>query len=500
MTAVSALLAALRRRWYIVVAATILAAVLAAGSVEFSRTRTPEYQSEASLLLIGSKYQVKLDSKITTVDNVGNLAAAAQTARADEYRAVAQGTDVRSLANRLLRDLLPADAPETALPGGVEIRVRGAMITVSATAMSPETAMRLADAYLTALGTQLDDVYGETDTDRATLEREARAANERYQKAEIDLLTYRQTSDLQRLQYLLKLKQGLFTTLSTQQNNSIQNQVASRYQALVTLDQIRDEADGLRILLERSGQSPAGLVATSVALVRLQERYAEALRLPDKERYAEALRLQERYAEALRLPDKEPVTGAPGTSPIPKSDQQFIINGETLLRTGVSRTQLLADTTALISAVDVRRPLLMESIQQRIDSGSGSGPATLPVDPMAYEAVVKLLREMADLDAQLRTTQLQEESLARNIMNTQTTKEQLETKLQESTIALSTGGGKAVVLSRASVPESRGYSAPLANVILTASLVGLLVGLLGVVLLEYLRPRTRRSAEPGLVS
>src|SRR4051794_36805249 len=79
------------RHWQVALA-SIMVAVVAAFSATLILARVaPRYQAAATLILTGPRYQLTLDPKFATVNNLQNIPVASRT---DEYTAVAQGSEV----------------------------------------------------------------------------------------------------------------------------------------------------------------------------------------------------------------------------------------------------------------------------------------------------------------------------------------------------------------------------------------------------------------------
>ena len=484
-------LQALLRQWRFLVGCTLGCALVAGAGVLLLRQLAPQYSSEATVLLTGSKYQVKLDERFTSTELLGGAGSAALAARASEYRTIALSPEVSALVQQSLGSVPPYSA---------QVSVRGTLVTVNITTRTPEDAERIANAYAQAVATRLDAAYSQNLTDREQFAREYSEADAQYLEAERKLTEFTRTSQIDTIKRELEQKQLLRSTIVQQQSTVVVRRLAYLYASLLEATRLRSDAVVLREQVASAGQSSAALMAHALTLVDLQQRLS---------RLGASSEQELAFGQAVSVSDLASLL-AQLTRPSEQRSRQidFQISGESLV-VRASREQLLQDIDGLLATAGKRQEELGQQLQQAIrDFAQASAtagtnvPATGSAETdQAVQAMVNQLdADIRTLTAQLREQTLQQSRLSEAVERAKTVRQLLQNKLSETTVAAA-GSGKAVVASSAS-PAILVSSPELPVVLAVGALLGFLAGsgiVLGRLLVPALAP-SAPSAEKVLVS
>ncbi|MCL6647550.1 MAG: hypothetical protein K6U89_04385 [Chloroflexi bacterium] len=500
-------LQALLRQWRFLVGCTLGCALVAGAGVLLLRQLAPQYSSEATVLLTGSKYQVKLDERFTSTDLLSGTgqSATALAARAEEYRTLALSPEISASIRQSLGSVPPYSA---------RVSVRGTLVTVNITTRTPEDAERIANAYAQAVATRLDAAYSQNLTDREQFAREYSDADAQYLEAERKLTEFTRTSQIDTIKRELDQKQLLRSTIVQQQSAVVVRRLAYLYASLLEATRLRSDAVVLREQVASAGQSSAALMAHALTLVDLQQRLSR-LGASSEQELAFGQLVTSPSSGDPQARSQQAVSDlasllAQLTRPSEQRSRQidFQISGESLV-VRASREQLLQDIDGLLATAGKRQEELGQQLQQAIrDFAQASAtagtnvPATGSAETdQAVQAMVNQLdADIRTLTAQLREQTLQQSRLSEAVERAKTVRQLLQNKLSETTVAAA-GSGKAVVASSAS-PAILVSSPELPVVLAVGALLGFLAGsgiVLGRLLVPALAP-SAPSAEKVLVS
>jgi predicted nucleic acid-binding Zn-ribbon protein len=473
-------LSALLRRWWLVVGAVAVAS-LAAGFVNMSLARSsPLYTTETSLLLTGAKYRQQLDPKFQTVDSLNPAPSAASGSRAEEYRSVALSTEVRRAAAQALGSTLdPSEVLPTGElhPGLVDARVRGQLLSLVATASTPEKATRIADGYAAAVAQRLDAVYGLTEQDQATLEEKLAEAAKRHQEAEARLATFTRENQIDALSLELAAKESATQTLAKERNDLKKTRLAGYYAAEQELEKLKQDAEALRRRIRDAGGSSAARMAHALALTDLE---SQVVSLASQSSPA-ILASSGGAGDAVRVEPRVP------------RNTQFQVNADALVNGGNSREQLIGDLDSLIASIDERRDGVARGLQAAMQELAQPSPPrdSAQANAAASEQLAASVMERLTAEAQAIRSRLQAETFRRDTLKQEvdlarTARTTLETKVQEANILAAAAGGRAVIASSAPLPTVRSFPPPLSRTVPFAAAIGLLVGIVAALGLSLL--------------
>ncbi len=455
--------AALGRRWRLVASVTAVAVAAAAAVTVCLGAVAPRYQAQATVLLTGAKYQLQLDPKFTTVDML-NVASAT---RAEEFQALAASPDVQHTAMSQMDPAVGASE----IPA-VDVKAKGNILTVTATAADSKRAAAWANAYATAAASRLDAVYGVGDADRSALEKQLADAVAKQDAAVARLTQFTREDRTDALNREIAQKQLAIQTLTSQQDGLLRARLAAFYQTSADLEQVRRDAESLRNQIQNAALAPASTAAQALALMNLQTRLTEAghtrLDLDTPAR-----------PQSPNQPQPQPVDSAPRTTA--PSGPQLQVGIDSLIGRSASQQDMLRDLDAVIAQAQQRQAAMqaefdktMAVVQQRVGT-PGANLATGP-DDQTKGVVDRLTADIQALRAQVQELQQRRDVLTQDVELAKTARTTLETKLRESSISAATSGGKAVVAASAVPPTAPSFPPPLSRTLPLAAFVGLLLG------------------------
>ncbi|MFN8535830.1 MAG: hypothetical protein U0556_20010 [Dehalococcoidia bacterium] len=481
-------LSILVRRWYIIVGCALLGAVAVFAYSSVRQSLDPVYTSDGQLLLTGSKYQIRLDERIVATDRLASQQAVAQRAREVEYRALLTSVDVsRQVAERLK---LPADS----VNGRLDAKIEGNVITLSARASTPGDAEALAQAFGQVASQRLDEVYGQSDRDVRSVEEELQRTNADLAAAETRYVAFLREARDAELRQQLSQKQLLRQNLTERSNDALVARLRGGYAVLTELDLLRSDALTLRQQIAAGGESSAGLLSSSAAILSLESRLFNLNRVIAVE-IANGRPKPADQQGAAAGSALAPITSPAGVIP------EIRIAGSDLTARA-SQTQLLADAEALIAQLEGRRQSTTQDIRQTTEALSaqlGSGQTSLissGADPQLddlTEAVVRQLdQDIRELSGQVQEYTAKRDELTRALELSRSAADLLMKRAVETRLAANAASGRALVISGASSARPSGPSSAL----LAAGFVGgLLAGLVLAVVVD--RRRAARTAAPA---
>src|SRR5581483_577898 len=167
--------------------------------------------------------------KFTTVDML-NVASAT---RAEEFQALAASPDVQHTAMSQMDPAVGASE----IPA-VDVKAKGNILTVTATAADSKRAAAWANAYATAAASRLDAVYGVGDADRSALEKQLADAVAKQDAAVARLTQFTREDRTDALNREIAQKQLAIQTLTSQQDGLLRARLAAFYQTSADLEQV----------------------------------------------------------------------------------------------------------------------------------------------------------------------------------------------------------------------------------------------------------------------
>jgi hypothetical protein len=493
-------LRALLARWWLVVGLAITGAVLV-GLWDVVTARTASvFTASTDVLLTGAKYRVQLDPRFTTVDPNSPTALPPGTTRADEYRAVALSREVRAAAAaNLAPPVRPGEQSEVGElnQGIVDARVKGNLITVTASSNEVGRAAQIADAYAGAVAQRLDRVYGTSDQDQQSLAQKLKEAVAAHQEAQAKFTAALAEGRADALARDLTQKDTVRTALVREQNVALTRDLATAYAEQTELDRLQRDAQVLQRQITEGGRSSASTLAHVLALSGLETRFVD---LPVDVPRDSTLQNAGTSANRGEAPTsgRESATGdnptgtrsrsasAPFVPQQPRQSStagngftQLQVNVDTLLGKNSSREELLADANALMRSVEQRRGEVSQKIGAMLKALNSQvvGPGTpSAVDPTTRQLIDGLSADIEKLQAEQREETFRMDVLRQNVELAGTARSTLENKLQEASIAGAAGAGRAIIASSASSATVRSYPPALSRVVPIGFIAGALVG------------------------
>jgi len=449
---------AVARKWKLVLAVAVVVAIAAVG---YALRATPVYSAESSIVLLGAKYKITLDPKFATIDPALATQASTLATRLEEYRAVLLSADVRQAALQQLSGL----ATDRDLDD-VSVRAKGTLLSISARSSDPALAQKIASAYATAAAKKLDNVYGVADQDQAALARSLADAVAEHEKAEARVADFLRTSNIDALTRERDRLVAARDTLTKAQNQALREQLARYTLATSELDALKRDAEALRASVASSAGSQPGMTANAVALIGLENRLVNVASM--------ARPLDQRSASG-QVPDGQ---SNPSAAMLPRNQNPYVLQlTADSIRGGVmDRDQFLKDVDTLLAGIAARQQEFSADYRQMLDRSATTADGVASLQPEDRQQLERLDARIGEIESQLRNAVFQRDVLLQQAEAKKSARSTLETKVQESNIALATNSeGKALVAADATLPTGPVYPPPI-------PLVGLVGGLAGAVL------------------
>ncbi len=440
----------------------------------------PLYQSDAAVLLTGSKYKLEFEPKIVDSEGLAGAPVLNSTLRLQEYKTIAESLEVRRAAARLVPEDVPSGEVEQRT---VDVRVSGALIRLQVTANKPDRAARIAGAYAQALAQRMDTVYGTAD--QSTLEQLVKDAVMKHKTAEEALASYTSKNTIQSLQRVLEQRESAKAAIVGEINTSLSRRISFFYSAILEIDRLRRDAESLRGQINDAGKSPASRTAQTLALLNLESRLI-AIGSAGADIRAEA----SKDARA-------------NVSPPVQAGVQLQMSLDSILGREGSREQMQSDVETLLHSIDRRQNELRQEygryVNELAGQISGVGQALFAAgardsDGVALKLIDQLTGETIQYEATLLRQKAELADLQRNVDQTKQTRITLEGKLQESNVSSAVSGGRAMIVASPTVPKFAMYPPSLSQTLPLAGIAGLLLGLAVALALEY---RTGVNADRG---
>ena len=462
----------LAKRWRMILLVTILSIVVG-GTFRFVLQRfSSAYQSEAAVLLTGSKYKLEFEPKI--VDSAGLSGVGNQlnsTLRLQEYKTIAESIEVRRAAAKLVPDDVPSGEID---PRTVDVRVTGALFRLSLSSNDPNRAARIAGAYAQALAQRMDSVYGTAD--QATLELLVKEAVTRHKLAEEALAVYTSQSTIQSLQRALEQRESAKAAIVGEINSALSRRISFYYSAILEIDRLRRDAESLRGQINDAGKSPASRAAQALALLNLESRL---------------IAIGSAGADIRAEASKEARTS--GGPPV-QAGVQLQMNLDNILAREGSREQMQSDVETLLRSIDRRHDELRQEngryVNELVGQISSAGQLLFAAGARDSDAVaLKLIDQLTEETIKFDATLLRQKSvlagLRSEVEQSRLTRSVLEGKLQETNVSSAVSGGRAIIASSPTVPKSATFPPSLSFTLPLAGILGLLLGLAVATAQEY---------------
>jgi len=221
-----AFLQVLQRRYWIILAGTVVAGVAAA---VLSFVWPPSYEAQALLLITKLRPSVTLDTRYQTVaeENVVNLSVQEEQVRRQTLVALATGDDlVRQVIERMGPDLPTQERSRSAMLKLVDIGTEGNLISVTARAGDPERAAAIANAWVGVYEDTVNRLYSTTSPSGAEIQSQVLQAQATYGTAKQDLEAFLRTSQENELLRQVEQKQQLLAELQAAHLAAVREQAA----------------------------------------------------------------------------------------------------------------------------------------------------------------------------------------------------------------------------------------------------------------------------------
>lgn len=197
------------------------------------------YEAESSLVFVRANTLVSLDSKITTISDVFDLASGAdQAARRKGFVSLAKDPEIAAAVIASTTPISSESRPQiNAIIDSVEAQLDGDVLKISARSSSPTLAAAIANSWAQEYAHRVNAVYTERPVSAAETAAQADAAKAEYNAKEAALATFIGLSSASELQRQIAEKTAIVDSLKTGGEKS-RNYVDSLIDArLVVLDQ-----------------------------------------------------------------------------------------------------------------------------------------------------------------------------------------------------------------------------------------------------------------------
>lgn len=446
------------RRWKWIVALT-LAAVVTATIVSF--LLPPVYEAQAGVVILKSESEITFEPKYRTLTE--EELAGAGVDIASRRKALEALVENSSLAVEVIAELGPTLDPEErkveVLLDMVKAETTGDLIEIAVRSPDPKKAAAIANAWGRTYETYVNQLYSGRPQSPNDIQSQAVEAEASYQQAEQTLTQFLGDNQISALQLEIEAKEKLIasyknaqtmaqTTVFDKQLETKQQVLANYYGDLVHLEQLLADARALQGQLQVEVVSPSAATGDALALMFLRtEAFASSASLP--------VQLQISLREGMEGP----------------------------------AARQAEDVQALIAILETR----LEETQGRIDALSAQLLAskdyelTTSVDDPISRLINKYLQELLQLEEQLE----QENATKRELTSARDlaweTYQTLARKEAEVGIAAQVTDTEVRFGVPAVEPEKAVAPRKKLNIAM-AGVLGLMVGVLGAFVLEYLRP------------
>jgi uncharacterized protein involved in exopolysaccharide biosynthesis len=460
------------RRWKLIAASAILAAVAA---FVVSSIMTPTYEASVDLTTAKSKIEVQLGSQIQTITEEELIASGAQAGALFDRKARLEGFAALAMNPGIAEAVLPRFAdrlqeigdglvdPANFLGGHIESEVlaKTDLIRITITLPDPQLAADIANAWGEAYEEHINQLYGGGSTQNLDgVQQQTKEAFQDYQDAQAGLEAYLADNQITGLQREIDVKQALISKLSSALEQSsalvIGEELATRrsllqgyYQDLVFLQRLLDDAHALHNQLSSPVISPAGSFGDGLALIFMRSRAYAGTR--------------EEASAPFALQLQTPLTMAPGSATAGDVEGLIMVLEERLRDTDDQIDELTAH--------------LLDPSEYQLPEDAGQD---------LKERTAAFTLDMQSLAAQLEAERAHKQDLTRRRDLAWDTYSTLASKVTEVRVAAASGGTEVRLAGPAAPPANPASPRKLYNAAL-AGVIGGMLGVAGVYLIEFLK-------------
>ncbi len=198
---------ALLRRWWIILAATLLGALAA---FVYTKTLPVSFRAESALAIMRVGTTVNLDGRVRTVsDNDPAQQSIDQLSRRVLLQTVGKSQDVGAIMIRELGGQLPAAYTSPAeVTAAASVTEDGDVIRIQATTASSDSAVLIANAYARAYAEYINGLFSAAPVDLETLQTQVAEAKQNYNKQQAALQTRIASAETEPLRRQVDLLSG----------------------------------------------------------------------------------------------------------------------------------------------------------------------------------------------------------------------------------------------------------------------------------------------------
>jgi uncharacterized protein involved in exopolysaccharide biosynthesis len=461
----------LARSWPLILAATLLVAMLAASYRLFIAPNV--YEAEALVLVSRPRYQIELESKIKS--NQEPLAGAASNiaslrARLDTLAVLARSTEVeRAVQQRLAGDLNADDQRPGQLMNRIRVRPANELLRISASASDPALAASLANAWAEQVAARVEAVYSSSAGMQA-MEAEVQKAHTAYQEADRAVSRFaldHPIDDLTRRVHAKSQEVQLLQALQEQRIGYLRSRALSIHRSITEIDQVVRDAESLRSQIGPTTRSLAAGSGDGLALMMLRARmYMSPIFSPpasDFSRSESPAQPAQPAAGDSRSGAQRPADNRPNPAPTVPQGTSLQIAPLTSAVSADRSEDRVADLDGMITALRERRDELQTEFQtlaQRLESGQDPASVlALPADDPTEAALRAAQTELHQAQDEQTELTRQRDELSRQRTLLATSYETLLNKAQEMRVLRATDDSGGVTVAERAVP-ARGPSGP----------------------------------------
>jgi uncharacterized protein involved in exopolysaccharide biosynthesis len=420
---------ALIEKWYWIIGAAILAAVVA---FIVSSRQPPVFEAETAVAVVRTRTDITFDSRIVTEDEAF---ARDLNARRSALVALVTSTDViEAILADVGEQLLPENRRVTALRDMAQASSDGDLIRIRVQHRDPQTAAVLANSWGRQYEQHVNQLFGGGRGEGLpTIAVQVQEARARYEAAQTDLEAFTRTNqiaaltrEVESLEQVLSDYYGLLASVQANPVQLSQGVLAQHYADLQRIESWLLAAQSLRQQVVVDGSSSGAALGNQLSYLALQSQIYGAMGVEDF------------------------------TTPV---ELQVALAGDTAVSP--------ADVDNLLTVLEQRRLDTLAQIEGLADDLlPGSNPVDVTAERPLQAATAGLTQQIAALQAELIAQESERDELAAARQLAWETYQSLTRRQAETEIAAQTVGSEVRVASRAAVPERPASRGRLTNMAL----------------------------------
>jgi uncharacterized protein involved in exopolysaccharide biosynthesis len=419
---------ALIEKWYWIIGAAILAAVVA---FIVSSRQPPVFEAETAVAVVRTRTDITFDSRIVTEDEAF---ARDLNARRSALVALVTSTDViEAILADVGEQLLPENRRVTALRDMAQASSDGDLIRIRVQHRDPQTAAVLANSWGRQYEQHVNQLFGGGRGEGLpTIAVQVQEARARYEAAQTDLEAFTRTNqiaaltrEVESLEQVLSDYYGLLASVQANPVQLSQGVLAQHYADLQRIESWLLAAQALRQQVAADGNSAGATMGNRVSYLSLHSQIYSSMPL------------------SMTVP----------------VEIQVVLGEETAVSP--------ADVDNLLTVLEQRRLDTLAQIEGLADDLlPGSNPVDVTAERPLQAATAGLTQQIAALQAELIAQESERDELAAARQLAWETYQSLTRRQAETEIAAQTVGSEVRVASRAAVPERPASRGRLTNMAL----------------------------------